>query len=467
MVIEFSAEARATYQDLSPFAVEFIDYVAEEPAERSRRIEFPTVELPDFIQKLAYPMQSWPIFLGPAKRAEIERATLGVVRLVKSLPERLFAKDPQKLDARYELGGELAAAFLFEPPDGISGAIGRCDFVDTTAGFKCIELNMSVPGGWQIRYWRDKYLSSPPMAPFLAERGLTATMRDPWEELFSHIVEEARRSPVTAGGTLNLALVIAAVDTLRDQRATEALNESFQRVLARDGGGLTGHLSLASYPNDFEVKRGMELYLGGKRIHTVLEYSHLPTPQEVYLCFKAETILLFNGPVSRLLGDKRNLALLSEHAESDLFDREERALIAASIPWTRVARPGKTTWRGEERPLDELLVEHQEEMVLKLAAGTQGIGVVVGSRVSPQVWSAAIRTALDAGGTWLAQEAAVSRPYLCQIGEVGACEHDVVWGTFAFGTRYGGGFLRMVPRGTGDGIINAARGATEGVLLEL
>lgn len=53
------------------------------------------------------------------------------------------------------------------------------------------------------------------------------------------------------------------------------------------------------------------------------------------------------------------------------------------------------------------------------------------------------------------------------VHEVGAGPHDVVWGTFCFGDRYGGGFLRMMPRGEGDGIINAARGATEGFLFEI
>ena len=32
---------------------------------------------------------------------------------------------------------------------------------------------------------------------------------------------------------------------------------------------------------------------------------------------------------------------------------------------------------------------------------------------------------------------------------------------------YGGGFLRMMPRGAGDGVINSARGASESLVFEV
>lgn len=44
--------------------------------------------------------------------------------------------------------------------------------------------------------------------------------------------------------------------------------------------------------------------------------------------------------------------------------------------------------------------------------------------------------------------------------------HDTVWGLFCFGTAYGGGYLRMILRGGLSGVINSARGAIEGVLVE-
>ena len=47
-----------------------------------------------------------------------------------------------------------------------------------------------------------------------------------------------------------------------------------------------------------------------------------------------------------------------------------------------------------------------------------------------------------------------------------AAPHDVIWGLFVFGDHYGGGFTRLIPRGV-TGVINAARGALEGVLFEV
>jgi hypothetical protein len=63
------------------------------------------------------------------------------------------------------------------------------------------------------------------------------------------------------------------------------------------------------------------------------------------------------------------------------------------------------------------------------------------------------------------QDYVESLPYLYQCGEQGCAEHDLVWGFFAFGDVYGGGFLRMMPKG-GSGVVNAAQGASEGVIME-
>jgi hypothetical protein len=116
--------------------------------------------------------------------------------------------------------------------------------------------------------------------------------------------------------------------------------------------------------------------------------------------------------------------------------------------------------------LPELLIAHREELVLKPSHGRKGQGVAFGYRTPPYRWARFVAEAV-AGGGWLAQERVESRPYIYQSGQKGYGFYDVVWGTFCFGEMYGGGFLRMIPSGTGDGVVNVARGATEGVLFEV
>jgi hypothetical protein len=71
-------------------------------------------------------------------------------------------------------------------------------------------------------------------------------------------------------------------------------------------------------------------------------------------------------------------------------------------------------------------------------------------------------------GGWIVQEHVESRPYLYPP-RPGAepVPQTVIWGLFCAGWQYAGGWLRMLPQGTGDGIVNSSRGAAEGGILEV
>jgi hypothetical protein len=64
------------------------------------------------------------------------------------------------------------------------------------------------------------------------------------------------------------------------------------------------------------------------------------------------------------------------------------------------------------------------------------------------------------------QEIAESLPYLYQSGDYGCSIHDMVWGPFVFGERYGGVVLRMQPAAAG-GPVNLNLSASEGIVLEV
>ena len=461
-MIEIADDVRATHADLSPAALDFLSYVADDPERRARPL--PPPELPPWVE--AYPVQAWPVLLGAAKRQGIEAAMAGVIRLVKALPERVFGGDAKRLAAYYGLGNELLATLLLAPPNGIPGAIARLDFVDTPAGPRFLEVNSGggTLGGWEMRFWAEHYRTTPVLARFFAEHGIEPSARDPWTAFFRHVVEDVGAGPIPRSGELDLALVAPEADAARLVEGLAQLNASYRAVLAQQG--LAGRIVVSTYPGRLAVQGGTRLTCEGRRVHAVVECTHQPTPRDVYRCFKAGGLHLYNGPLSQMLGDKRNLALLSEHAESGLFDAGERELIQRCIPWSRVVEDRTVSWQGDEVPLLDLLRRERGRFVLKPGRGRHGDGVVVGPRAAPEAWEAALAEAA-ARGTWVAQEAVTSRPYLGQAGAVGSASHEVVWGTFCFGERYGGGFLRMMPRGQGDGVINSSRGATEGFLFEV
>ena len=205
----------------------------------------------------------------------------------------------------------------------------------------------------------------------------------------------------------------------------------------------------------------------GRRVQAVSEQTFEPTAGSVARALLGGAVDVYNGPATDVLFDKRNLALLSERQGSDLFDREERAFIAAHVPWTREVSDADTTWEGERARLSDVLSEFRERLVLKPAIGTQGRGVQIGRRLSAQAWEEVVAAALSSTDPWVVQEHVESLPYLYLDRARGCCEHDVVWGLYAFGSSYGGSFLRLMSKAGGSGVVNSAQGATEGLIMEV
>jgi hypothetical protein len=136
------------------------------------------------------------------------------------------------------------------------------------------------------------------------------------------------------------------------------------------------------------------------------------------------------------------------------------------VPWSRLLVDGRSTFHGEAISLPAFAIASRESMVLKPADGARGTDVHIGAATPPEEWAARVQASAGGRGHLL-QEYVRSRPYFFQDGQDGLTEHDLVWGTFCFGSAYGGGFLRMMPRLRGPTVINSARGATEGLLFEV
>ena len=441
---------------LSPTAQRFLDYVTGDPA-RTRRLDH--LAAGEYFTAL----QSWPTFLAAEKLAEIRRATVELTRLVKSIPERFFGNDPRRIAAYYGLPNTALIAILLEPPDGLDAVLVRTDSIDTAEGFKCLEVNAGLIGGWQHRFFEQRVRSHPVIARFLAEEGVRPYHRDPLATMLQFVIAHNLGKPATAAGVLNVAIAMSE----RAAASVEAqLSRTYRDVLHESGSGLSGEVVICSYA-DLSPRQNQIWYLDRRPIQALVHMnSEAPPPQAVFRSFKAGRLTLYNGPINQLLNDKRLLALLSEHADSAAFTVEERDVLLRYLPWTRAVGPDAATYRGVTAALPELLASHREALVLKPYRGFQGRGVTFGYRTPADSWAKLVAEVVAKGG-WLAQERVESRPYLYQCGEQGYEIHDVVWGTFCFGDSYGGGFLRMIPRGTGDGVINSARGATEGVLFEV
>ena len=458
-------EVLALHRTLSPEAADLLARVAADPDGGSFH-DPDRSGLPEWIRSYPYALQPLPTLVAGRKLAEIRRATTEISRIVKDVPFSIFRGDPARIAEFYGLESPEWAEVVLAEPNGIAGALTRGDFLDTDRGFLCVEFNMSAYlGGWQIRFFEPELTASPVLDETLRASGRTARSIDPLEVLFRHVVDRALDLDSCVEDRVNLYLVFGdgEDDDTGIRELFESLAGDYTRALDAEFPWLSGQL-LVGWSERLE-RDGQRLTIDGETIHSVIEYTDRMSDPELLRAMKDRLVDLYNGTAGQVIGDKRNLALLSEHRETADLSEGDRELVRRHIPWSRRTDLGETTFDGERVTLAELLLQARERLVLKAARGSRGQDVFIGAETATAAWEEAVGQAVGSAD-WIVQEFVPSRPYwyLGPDGEL--CPHSVVWGTFAFGPHYGGGFLRMVPTGKGS-IINSARGASEGLILEI
>jgi hypothetical protein len=455
-------QARANLRELSAVADRFAAFAARTP-ECMERASFRALEeCPEFVQ---YPLQSWPLFVDSSRIAEFGRISRTLTSLVRSIPQRLFGNDPFRLAEVYRLGLQEVSLILaiLEDETVLQGTISRGDYIDGAAGLQCLELNMSANlGGWKAGVWADLYLRVPVITRFLAEEGLNVSVVRPLRSLFTHLLAEAKRKGLVDAGELNVVFATQTDAPIPRAWAPHADSE-LAVVLGSTGEGLSGCISVAEY-SDLTERAG-RLFLGDRRIHAVIGQSGTITPA-VFSCWMAGTVDVYGEFIARILGDKINLALLSEAADKGLFSAEERSVIERHVPWTREMKAGETTWRGERVSLGPFVASERERLVLKRRRSFGGKDVFVGHATPPDEWDEVVATALAESGNFVVQEVVAPKPLLFHDMDSGIGLFDAVWGFFVLGDRFGSGFLRLSPRGE-KAVINASQGAEGGVLFEV
>ena len=151
-----------------------------------------------------------------------------------------------------------------------------------------------------------------------------------------------------------------------------------------------------------------ELELRGGRLHgpggpVDLVYKRVLLAELVERCGEdtpllqavaARAVCMVNPPRCKILHKKASLAVLSDERNAGLFTAEERAAIAAHVPWTRVLEERRTEHGGRAVDLVPYVVAGRERLVLKPNDDYGGAGIVLGWTVDATAWAQAVADAL-------------------------------------------------------------------------
>jgi hypothetical protein len=447
---------------LSAYNETFLRHASINTAYQARK-EFRDIQLEGgFI-----PMQPWPTFIGCQFEMELKHAATRVLKLIKSIPNRVFENDMERMASYYGISPQRAR-FLFKGADTVllDHLLGRADFIHSAEGLKCLEYNISANiGGWQAPIWETRYLANRHIKEFVTQNNLAPKNPNAVTLSLEHMIRYAMRRFSHSLDTVNVAVVVPDYQESMSGSAQENyLNQAFKYILQKTFPGLEGQLIFA---NVYKLEqKNSELWCKGLRIHALLECHQGLLPDEVMVAVERKNVAICNGPISWIMENKLNLALLSDPANQSNYSPDERQWINRYIPWSRRTVNGKTDYRGDEVDLRSLVVSEKERFVLKAAQEFGGMEVYLGHTTPAQEWRERVAAAFT-DGCWIVQEFVPSVPYLYQAGEQGADEFNVVWGLFMFGETYGGGVNRILPCSHKKGIINAPNGAEVSVIFVL
>jgi hypothetical protein len=129
-------------------------------------------------------------------------------------------------------------------------------------------------------------------------------------------------------------------------------------------------------------------------IHELVEQCGVDSP--MVRAVRERAVCMANGFRCKMLHKKASLAVLSDERNANLYDDEERAAIAAHIPWTRTVVERKTQFDGREVDLMSFISAERERLVLKPNDDYGGAGITLGWTVDDATWRDAVARALEA-----------------------------------------------------------------------
>jgi hypothetical protein len=329
-----------------------------------------------------------PRFITGAQYAMVQRSAELVGRAVRKVGAA--ALDTPELLAPYGLTGDERALLAIDPGYGGASAFGRLDGFLADDGSACfyVESNLESPAGIGydealvevfdeleiMRAFRQRYRAEAlPVRPALQK--LLLDTYGEWG---------GRGTPSIAIVDFREVVTISEFEHLRDRFVADGIPTVIADPadLRYDGG----RLYAGDTPVDLVYRRVLQ--------HEFLARYDLDHP--LVRAYADRAACVVNPFRTKPVHTKLIMALLSDEdgAAAGLLDADERAAVAAHVPWSRHLRAGMTRYTGEQIDLLDFARRNRERLVLKPNDDYGGQGVLLGWTMEQPAWERALDAAL-------------------------------------------------------------------------
>jgi uncharacterized circularly permuted ATP-grasp superfamily protein len=341
-----------------------------------------------------------PRFVVPAQYVLLKTAARVVGRAIQRVGAA--ALQDESLLAPYALAAQERELLAIDPGYPGAAAFGRLDGFLAPDGAWCwfVESNLESPAG--IAYEDalvEEFQALPVMEEFARRHRLHVFSL--WRRLHHTLL--AAWAAWGGRGAPTIAIVDFAGAVTRPE--FEFLRERF---------GEAGTPTLIADPGELRYD-GASLYAeqGGRRVAIGLVYRRVL--QQEFLraydlghplvrAYAEGRVCVVNPFRSKPVHAKLIMAHISDEGGPAwaLLDAEERAAVAAHVPWTRLVRPGATSYQGARVDLLAFAAANRERLVLKPNDEYGGSGVILGWTATEDEWRAALAAAQRS--PWVVQE---------------------------------------------------------------
>lgn len=397
---------------------------------------------------LGRPVFGRPAFLEAVEVRSLDHDLGVLLRLLSSLPERLYGGDVGRMARALGLPPAQAKAVARCVVPGPAVPVGRADLLREQGRFRLVEFNTtSSLGGCEIAEMSRAMLADPALTDFADRHGLGYA--DPVAGM---------AASMDAACPDRTGLPIAVVKWPNSPETADDFGHMrlFLEQLAEIGReAFPCHIGQLDYRDGVLTARGRRV----DRVFRTFQLSRLtdtPETQELagpLLDAVADgNAALFTPLPSDLYGIKDCLALLSDDTRHGDFTAEEQDVIDRLLPWTRPLRPGPVTYQDGRTELLGLLSARRENLLLKPSAGFAGQGITAGWMVGPDEWERRISDALRGGVPYVVQERVVgdAERFVDDDKPDTLASTLLNWGVFHTVRGYSGAFVKGVPRAAQD-----------------
>lgn len=160
--------------------------------------------------------------------------------------------------------------------------------------------------------------------------------------------------------------------------------------------------------------------------------------------YTASSCVVVNSFRSKMLHKKSIFALLTDEHMQNNFTPEERAAIQRHIPWTRLVRPGETTYQDKRIDLLDFARKHRERFILKPNDEYGGKGITIGWECDASTWNTELNAALHTPFVLQEKVTIAYEPYPSLVdGSVVIADRLTDSNPYLFGTHVDGCLCRL------------------------